>query len=240
LIVDQENLSLNETNVIGIFCTKSPASVALALACISSRRVFAFCNLISENVIINEFDDLGLQIFFSDREFSDSEVLQCCSSFELFGKLYRLYKFMNPHKPVRLFYDQGDTLNRICYTVTTSGSTGKRKIVRVPLKCIKPNLISLQNTFKLRRDVIYASAPCTFDVFILDMLLSLYSGSTLLIINDNLRYSEKTIDLLYNSVTFMQMTPSIFRNYGEAIQNKIMHENSSLRYDTINLIKVSS
>lgn len=223
VILDQENVSRNDSDVIGIFCKKSPESVAFALAALESEH--GFCYLSSENLSGNELDELGVHYFFSEFEHSTCD---CRSSFELFGTIYRLYKVAN--KSMQKIDDYGVKLNRICYTVTTSGSTGKRKIVRVPFKCIRPNLVDLQKIFSLNNDVIYTSAPCTFDVFILDMLLSLHTGSTLLIISDNLRYSEKAIDLIRKTVTFMQMTPSLFRNYGvETIQTKLLHDSSALR-----------
>lgn len=225
LVLDQENLSRNEASVIGILCTKSPASVAVASAILEAG--FGFCNLSSENISNNELDDFGIKYFFSD--FQCASIYNCRNSFDLFGKTIRLYKTTSQH-PAKLFDDKGDILSRICYICCTSGSTGKRKIVRVPFKCIKPNVVSLQKIFNLRNDVIFASAPCTFDVFILDVFLALYSGSTLLILSDNLRYSKKAIELLSNTVTFMQITPSLFVNYGlEIIQTKILHEKSSLR-----------
>lgn len=226
LIVEQENISKTETISIGISCLKSPATVVFACAILESG--FGFCNIPDKSINNDDIDDLGVLYFFSDNEYSN---FSCKRSFELFGKTYRLYKLRNQQHSMEFLNDKKD-IDRICYIVTTSGSTGKRKVVRVPFKCIKPNVVGLQKIFKLSRDVIYASAPCTFDVFTLDMLLSLYSGSALLIVSDKLRYSEKIIDLLSKSVTFMQITPSLFKNYGsETIRNKIMHEDSTLRYN---------
>lgn len=223
-VLSQENLSRNEASAIGIFCTKSPATVALCLAILESG--FGFCNLTSEHIL--SLDDLGIKYFFSDSQWSANFSVH--NSFELFGKTFRLYKTSSQH-PLKIFDDGGDKMNRICYTIKTSGSTGKRKIVRVPYNCIKPNISSLQKIFRLsRQDKIFSSAPCTFDVFILDVFLALHTGSTLLILNDSLRYSEKAIDILHNVATFMQITPSLFKNYGlEIIQSKILHKNSSLR-----------
>lgn len=224
LVLEQENLSRNEATSIGIFCMKSPATVALSLAIIESG--FGFCNLTKDD-IPNDLDDLGCKYFFSDSQLSSKFAIRC--SFELFGKNFRLYRTSSLH-PVKLFDDSGSVLNRICYTVTTSGSTGKRKIVRVPFACIIPNVDCLQKIFCLENDVIFASAPCTFDVFVLDMILALHTGSQLLILNENLRYSRKAIEILSSSVTFLQITPSNFKNYGtEIIQNKILHPNSTLK-----------
>lgn len=229
LIIEQENISRSESISIGISCLKSPATVVFACAILESG--FGFCNLPDKINNNDDIDDLGVLYFFSDNEYSS---FSCKHSFELFGKTYRLYKLHQLHNQQHSleFLNDKKDIDRICYTVTTSGSTGKRKVVRVPFKCIKPNVVNLQKDFKLSRDVIYASAPCTFDVFTLDMLLSLYSGSALLIVSDKLQYSEKAIDLLSKSVTFMQITPSLFKRYGsEIIRNKILHEDSSLRYN---------
>lgn len=224
LILSQENLSRNESTAIGIFCKKSPETVALSLAILEAG--FGFCNLTSEH-ISNDLDDLGVKYFFSDSLCSVHFMIR--NSFELFGRTFQLYKATSQH-PVKLFDEGGDEKNRTCYTITTSGSTGKRKIVRVPFNCIKPNIVSFQKIFRLSNDVIFSSAPCTFDVFNLDVFLALHTGSTLLILSDSLRYSEKSIELLNNFVTFMQITPSLFKSWGtEIIQSKILHKTSRLR-----------
>jgi acyl-CoA synthetase len=224
LVLEQEDLSRNEATAIGIYCPKSPATIALSLAILESG--FGFCNLTRDD-IASDLDNLGCKYFFSDSQCSSNFGVR--HSFELFGKNFRLYKSSSLN-PVTLFDDAGDVLNRICYTVTTSGSTGKRKIVRVPYNCILPNVDSLQQIFHLENDVILASAPCTFDVFVLDMILALHTGSQLLILNENLRYSRKAVELLSSSVTFLQTTPSLFLSFGnETIQNKILHPTSSLK-----------
>lgn len=209
-------------SLIGIHSKKSPVSVAISFAIINSG--FGFCFLIKDNITCKDLDELQIKYFLSSSSFGFKRK----TSLEIFGEIFQLYETSDANKtPVD---NNGDTMNNICYSVTTSGSTGKRKIVRVPFKCIKPNIFSLQKIYNLRNDVILTTSPVTFDVFILEMFLTMYSGSTLLIINDKLRYSEWAVSLISNYVTFMQTTPSLFKNYGiDTIRNKILSESSSIR-----------
>lgn len=84
------------------------------------------------------------------------------------------------------------------------------------------------------KDVIYSSAPCTFDVFVLDLFLSLHSGSALMIVDESLRYSDESINFMFatesTGVTFLQITPSLFQQYGlKSIKETILHPDSSLK-----------
>lgn len=125
----------------------------------------------------------------------------------------------------------------LAYTITTSGTTGDEKIVRVPFSCILPNIFGLQEIFKLQSEVIYSSAPETFDVFVVDFFLSLLSGSCLLILNRNLKFSSKTLEILFpadkihhSGVTFMQITPSLMQRWSlDEIKGRVLREDSSLR-----------
>lgn len=229
LVLEDENVTRKDSVTIGIVCKKSPAAISLILAILEADLAFCF---ITEQDFPHELDKLGIKYFFSDEIlFNADNFVTLRNSFDVFGTKIRLYKSTSI-EPVRIFDDCGDPLNRICYTISTSGTTGQRKIVRVTYNCIASNVVSLQGIFQLRSDVIYSSAPCTFDVFVLDLFLALHSGSALLIVDDNLRYSEESLEVFFSSVgvTFMQITPSLFQQYGiENIQRRILHPESSLR-----------
>ncbi|CRL01498.1 CLUMA_CG014304, isoform A [Clunio marinus] len=231
LIVEEENLLNTESVAIGILCKKNPSAVTLALAAIEAD--FAFCFITKDDLTPDELKKLGIKYIFSDESLYNENTIALRKSFDIFGKKIRLYS-ANVND-IKTYNDVNDPMNQICYVITTSGSTGQRKIVRVTFNCITPNVISLQNIFRLHKDVIYSSAPCTFDVFILDLFLTLHSGSALLIIDENLRFSDTSINYIFGdestSATFMQITPSLFQQFGiKNIQDKILHKNSKLRY----------
>ena len=231
LVLEDEKVSRNDLLTIGISCKKSFASISLLLAIIEADLAFCF---ISEHDIPHELDRLGIKFFFSDEMFFDAEkFLTLRNSFDVFGTKIRLYKATSTAEPIRLYKNLDDPMNRICYSITTSGTTGQRKIVRVTYNCITPNVVCLQQIFRLHQDVIYSSAPCTFDVFVLDVFLAFHSGSALVIMDDDLRYTEESLDSLFSpavGVTFLQITPSLFQQFGvRSIREKILHQNSTLK-----------
>ncbi|XP_049535011.1 beta-alanine-activating enzyme isoform X2 [Anopheles darlingi] len=126
--------------------------------------------------------------------------------------------------------------DRMCssagFCVHTSGSTGPPKTIFVPPECILPNVSALTERFQLsERDLIFASSPPTFDPFVLDVLLALRNGATLLLVANEFRLSAgKLLPLLFPGVTIMQMTPSMFMRWSpEAIAETILARQSTLR-----------
>lgn len=233
LVLESENLKRgSDGSAIGIVSTgKHPSKIALLLVALEAD--FAFC-FISKADVPHNLNNLGIKYIFSDEPLAtNSNHLTLRNTLEVLEEKIYLFKSEEP-KSFRIFNDLGDPMNRICYTIMTSGTTGQRKIVRVTYKCIATNLDCLQKIFRLNKDVIYSSAPCTFDVFVLDVFIALYTGSALVIVDEVLRYSEESLDFLFspksNGITFLQMTPSLFQQYGtENIRNKILHSESSLK-----------
>lgn len=220
-LIAGENI-LQECQTIGIYSTNRSNGIVLLLAILEAG--FAFCFL-NQNEKPENLNELGIKYFFSDQLINGRHLEKKATS-EVWGQKTYFYKCNNSCN-IRNYKDNGDALSRICYTVTTSGSTGKRKIVRVTAKALRPNIVDLQRIFKLDKDIIFSSAPVTFDVFVLDVCLALHTGSALMIIDDSLRFSHESIEYMFpesgqNGVTFMQMTPSLFHQFGlENIQQKI-------------------
>lgn len=80
--------------------------------------------------------------------------------------------------------------------------------------------------------MIYISSPPTFDPFVVDLLLGLFNGATVLMVSNAIRLS--TMQLLSsfetNSVTIVQITPSLFRRFSlDSIQNRLLSSPSALR-----------
>ncbi|XP_061515312.1 beta-alanine-activating enzyme isoform X2 [Anopheles gambiae] len=105
----------------------------------------------------------------------------------------------------------------VAFCIRTSGSTGPPKTVLVPSTCIMPNVLSLSNRFGLSdRDVIFVCSPPTFDPFVLDIVMGLRVGATLLMVDNSIRLSPKRLlDVLFPGITFMQMTPSMFTRWSK-------------------------
>lgn len=230
LIIEDEIISRSENVTIGILCSSKSIAIPLILAIIEAD--LAFC-IIAKDDIPHELNNLGMKYFFSDESLFEKNFLILRNSLDVFGQKIRLYKSGN-QESLRTFSDLGDPMNRICYVVSTSGTTGSRKIVRVTFNSITSNVVSLQKIFRLHNDVIYSSAPATFDVFVLDLFLTLHSGSALMIVDEKLLYSEESLNFMFSkesstSVTFMQITPSLFQLYGLENIRKILHPNSSLK-----------
>jgi non-ribosomal peptide synthetase component F len=52
----------------------------------------------------------------------------------------------------------------IAYILSTSGTTGRPRVVKVPHCCIVPNIVDLRSRFKITPDdVIFNASPLTFD-----------------------------------------------------------------------------
>lgn len=151
--------------------------------------------------------------------------------------------------------------NLICYCVKTSGSTGEPKRIRVPYKCIVPNIIQLslvcnclnneyhkhksscsfsRNLFNITSDdVLLVSAPPTFDVFFVDIFLALKNGATLFATSERIKLTRlKLLELIspnnekysHRAVTFMQSTPSVFKQWPlPIICNRLFSKKSAFR-----------
>lgn len=84
-------------------------------------------------------------------------------------------------------------------------------------------------------DVIYASAPQTFDPFMIDLMLTLTNGATLITVDPILRLQPNALlGALFSSendiqCTVMQITPSLFLRWTAEDMNRIFSSSSPLR-----------
>ncbi|XP_052077194.1 beta-alanine-activating enzyme-like isoform X2 [Mytilus californianus] len=121
----------------------------------------------------------------------------------------------------------------LAYCITTSGTTGTPKIVKVLHSCIVPNILYQRRTFRIREeDVVFLSSPLTFDPSIVDIFVTLSSGSCLLMTSDAMKaVPNRLLWLLtkYN-VSVMQCTPTLLSRFGFTdLQTSLLSEYSSLR-----------
>ncbi|KAK2884270.1 hypothetical protein Q8A67_017907 [Cirrhinus molitorella] len=122
----------------------------------------------------------------------------------------------------------------LAYVLHTSGTTGLPKIVKVPHRCIVPNITHLRSVFKMTaEDVVFLSSPLTFDPSVVEMFLALTSGACLLIVPSAVKKMPRRLaNVLFrrNATTVLQATPTLVRRFGRhVLQEEVLSANSSLR-----------
>jgi len=113
------------------------------------------------------------------------------------------------HRP-NLLSNAHDT----AYVIYTSGSTGKPKGVEVLQSGVVNLLLSMQKSPGAHReDVFCAITTLSFDISVVEILLPLYSGASVVMVEKEISlFADKLITLLEKfSVTFLQATPATFR-----------------------------
>ncbi|XP_067453656.1 beta-alanine-activating enzyme isoform X1 [Thunnus thynnus] len=125
---------------------------------------------------------------------------------------------------------QGD----LAYVLHTSGTTGLPKIVRVPHKCILPNVLHLSSLFQISADdVVFLASPLTFDPSVVEIFLALSSGAQLLIIPAVIKkIPNRLAQLLFKNhqTTVLQVTPTLLGRFGQRIlKQEVLSSSSSLR-----------
>ncbi|XP_046692617.1 beta-alanine-activating enzyme isoform X1 [Silurus meridionalis] len=122
----------------------------------------------------------------------------------------------------------------LAYVLHTSGTTGIPKIVKVPHKCIVPNILHLSSLFQMTPDdVVFLASPLTFDPSVVEMFLALSSGACLLMVPTAVRrMPARLANVLFrrNSTTILQATPTLLRRFGERVlQEEVLSAGSLLR-----------
>ncbi|NWU74848.1 ACSF4 enzyme, partial [Onychorhynchus coronatus] len=126
---------------------------------------------------------------------------------------------------------QKDTL---AYVLHTSGTTGMPKIVRVPHKCIVPNIQHLKSIFEItQEDVLFLASPLTFDPSVVELFLALTSGASILIVPNTIKMMPVELSAAlfhHHHVTVLQATPTLLRRFGaHIIKSTVLSANTSLR-----------
>ncbi|XP_023127577.2 beta-alanine-activating enzyme isoform X2 [Amphiprion ocellaris] len=122
----------------------------------------------------------------------------------------------------------------LAYVLHTSGTTGLPKTVRVPHKCILPNILHLRSLFQMRADdVVFFASPLTFDPSVVDIFLALSSGARLLIVPALIKkIPNRLAQLLFkdHKTTVLQVTPTLLLRFGHRIlKQDVLSSDSSLR-----------
>ncbi|XP_027532241.1 beta-alanine-activating enzyme isoform X3 [Neopelma chrysocephalum] len=126
---------------------------------------------------------------------------------------------------------QKDTL---AYVLHTSGTTGIPKIVRVPHKCVVPNIQHLKSIFEItQEDVLFLASPLTFDPSVIELFVALTSGASILIVPNAIKIMPVELSAAlfhHHRVTVLQATPTLLRRFGaHIIKSAVLSANTSLR-----------
>nr|XP_056711429.1 beta-alanine-activating enzyme [Euleptes europaea] len=122
----------------------------------------------------------------------------------------------------------------LAYVLHTSGTTGIPKIVRVPHRCIVPNILHLRDLFQITPDdVIFMASPLTFDPSVVELFVTLASGASLLIVPHLIKMVPQELsEALFqrHRVSVLQATPTLLRRFGvQRIKSTILSASTSLR-----------
>ncbi|CDQ73962.1 unnamed protein product [Oncorhynchus mykiss] len=122
----------------------------------------------------------------------------------------------------------------LAYILHTSGTTGLPKTVRVPHKCIVPNILHLRSLFQMTPDdVVFLASPLTFDPSVVEIFLALSSGARLLIVPTVIkRMPNRLAHVLFkkHKATVLQVTPTLLGRFGRRVlQEEVLSAGSSLR-----------
>ncbi|XP_054488650.2 beta-alanine-activating enzyme isoform X1 [Agelaius phoeniceus] len=122
----------------------------------------------------------------------------------------------------------------VAYVLHTSGTTGIPKIVRVPHKCIVPNIQHLKSIFEITQDdVLFLASPLTFDPSVVELFMALTSGASILIIPNTIKMMPVELSAAlfhHHHVTVLQATPTLLRRFGaHIIKSRVLSANTSLR-----------
>ncbi|XP_043369703.1 beta-alanine-activating enzyme isoform X3 [Dermochelys coriacea] len=121
----------------------------------------------------------------------------------------------------------------LAYILHTSGTTGIPKIVRVPHKCIVPNILHLQSLFKITPDdILFMASPLTFDPSVVELFIALISGASLLIVPNPIKMMPLKLSAALfhrHRVTVLQATPTFLRRFGAQLKSTVLSASTSLR-----------
>ncbi|NXA22767.1 ACSF4 enzyme, partial [Ibidorhyncha struthersii] len=122
----------------------------------------------------------------------------------------------------------------LAYVLHTSGTTGIPKIVRVPHKCIVPNIQHLKSIFEITQDdVLFLASPLTFDPSVVELFVALTSGASILVVPNTIKMMPVELSAAlfhHHHVTVLQATPTLLRRFGAyIIKSTVLSANTSLR-----------
>ncbi|XP_033211655.1 beta-alanine-activating enzyme [Belonocnema kinseyi] len=200
------------------FCIPS-----IILGIISSGRGF----ITLPSTSLDLFSRLKVSHLFSRSEIPDAELHY---RLNIHGQSVQLLKLKTNQKKNNSDFQK----NIFAYAISTSGTTGVPKIVKVPHESIVPNIFDLKKILAItNRDVIAQLTSMTFDPSIVEIFLGFSSGATLFMASGELKKNpRKLLEIMkLSKVSVFQTTPSILlgKFSEEDLKNGILGEKGSLR-----------
>lgn len=130
---------------------------------------------------MNLKNHLSLHYFFSKQMDVEGDIVYKF-------KIHREYIYLIKIKDVQKQITQKVKQNYYAYAISTSGSTGAPKVVRVPHSCIVPNVLDLNKILGITNcDKISQFTNFTFDPSIIEIFLALSNAATLFMVSKLLK-----------------------------------------------------
>lgn len=186
------------------------------------------------------FERLGIRIVVTDSQ----ELVDGLKA-KMFGGWSLTVRHLNilDHELLIVTFDDVSRLKKedtllgfdLAYAITTSGTTGIPKIVKVPHQCIVPNILHISEIYGLTgADTVLQASPMTFDPSIVEIFTTFFSGATLLMIPDSLKLQPRSLASFAverNKVTVIQATPSLISSIASSgvLRSSLLSAKSSLR-----------
>ncbi|XP_042324376.1 beta-alanine-activating enzyme isoform X2 [Sceloporus undulatus] len=204
---------------------------------VEKDKVHKFTETYGHLFTLNFLEILNVGLIFCQKKNSDVDVIENIddknkrSAVTSWREIHIMDQYVS--KPPKELLDVREK-HTIAYILHTSGTTGFPKIVRVPHKCIVPNILHLRDLFQITPDdIVFMASPLTFDPSVIELFIALASGASLLIIPQIIKMMpQKLSEVLfhYHRVTVLQATPTLLRRFGiQCIQSKVLSANTSLR-----------
>lgn len=130
-----------------------------------------------------------------------------------------------------------DTIQDVCYTIFTSGTTGKPKGTLIRQQGVLNLVQYMQENWQVtEQDHILQFATYSFDASVLDTFLSILTGSMLYLIDDEERMAESNFLAVVKQeeITIIPVLPTFFFN---RIVNHLTEEDSNL-FEKVKLVGV--
>lgn len=228
---------VSEDTVVAVLCRSSVYVPPIILGVLKASCAFTFLDIQhQEERFRNLKNSSSVSLILAEEAFHKKSPLLESGDWKTVDKLWdNAYVLLaEPHEP-RADSEKATPLpgHKIAYVMQTSGTTGEPKTVKVPHRCIVPNILHLRKIFAVSsRDVVFQAAPFTFDPSVVEVFLALTSGATLVMTSEAVKQIPRAVVqlLVESKVTIVQATPSFFSRLGaERVKESLLSKDATLR-----------